>query len=380
ELGPLKVTGTMAEGVPFEAVAPEPLQLRVRPAIAAVRPWLPLQSLQIKAQLDNAGEVERGRPVTLTLEQEAQGATGDQLPSLESMLRSDDFRVYREQTVTDTRLANNGQTLIGKRVEYYTLVPHSGGRLQLPELRLGWWNVATATREASSVPIRTFAVAGESGPFGFSRSASHDGDDWRVFWRPLAGLLLLLIGYWGGVWWRGRPTPESVQVSAPMLPRLRLSVARAAAEAALALSISVRLLDPAPLLRRANQVVVGLTPKSARVYQCAREADGADDPTAWCLAFQQQACRGLQAGAREPLPRMADRIVSLRPGADSEQVLRLMQELDAALYNRQDIDFARWKRDFRRALRPGIGALRSVIANRVRRGHLPALNPEPQGF
>ena len=388
EVGPIKVTGTLAGGVPFEAVAAEPLRLQVRPPMAAVRPWLPLQSLQIKADLDSTGEVERGRPVTLTLELEAQGATGDQLPSLESMLRSDDFRVYREQTMTDTRLASNGSTLIGKRIEYFTLVPHRGGRLQLPELRLGWWNVDTASREASSVPIRTFSVTGESGPFGFSRKAAHDDDDWRVFWLPLAGVLLLLIGYWGGVWLRGQTSTdgerERASGSAAMLPRLRSRLARAAAGAGVstgrALTAAARLLNPTPLLRRTGALLAGLKPRSARVYQCARAADSAVDPAAWCLAFQQQACRNLQAQAREPLPRMADRIVDLRPGADREHVLRLMQQLDSALYNRQDIDFVRWKRDFRQALRPATGTLRSLVAARVRQAHLPALNPQPQRY
>ena len=392
EVGPLKVTGTLAGGVPFEALAREPLRLQVRPPMAAVRPWLPLQTLQIKAELDSNGEVERGRPVTLTLELEAQGATGDQLPSLESRLRSDDFRVYREQTMTDTRLAPNGNTLIGKRIESYTLVPHRGGRLQLPELRLGWWNVDTATREASSVPIRTFSVAGEAGPFGFSRSAANDNDNWSVFWLPLAGTLLLLIGYWGGVWLRGPASADAARDparapasgSATRLPGLRRRLARAAAGAgassAGALAASARLLNPTPLLRRAGGWLAGLKPRSARVYHCARAADSAVDPAAWCLAFQQHACRNLQAQAREPLPRMADRIVDLRPGADREHILRLMQQLDAALYNRQDIDFVRWKRDFRQALRPVTGTLRSLAAARIRRGYLPALNPQPPRY
>jgi hypothetical protein len=145
-----------------------------------------------------------------------------------------------------------------------------------------------------------------------------------------------------------------------------------------ALAASARLFDPTPLLRRARLALAKLTPRSTRVYQCAKAADSAPTPAAWCLAFQQQACRNLQAQVREPLPRMADRVVNLRPGADRAHVLRLMQQLDAALYNRQDIDFTRWKRDFRRALRPGTGTLRSLVAARVRRGHLPALNPEPQ--
>jgi len=373
-VGPIKVTGSLAGGVPFEAVAREPLRLQVRPPMVAVRPWLPLQSLQIRAQLDSAEAMERGRPVTLTLELEAQGATGDQLPSLEQTLRSDAFRVYREQTITDTRLTANGKVLIGKRIEAFTLVPQSGGRLQLPELRLGWWNVDTATREASTVPIRSFSVAGEPGAFGFTPSAGRgDGGNWRLVWLPLAAVILLLIGYWGGVWLRSRSSAEPK----PMRPRLTGALAAAASAGGRVLSSAARRLNPTPLLHRSRGALAALTPKSTRVYQCARAADGAHDPVAWCLEFQRHACRKLQASAREPLPRMADRINSLRPGADRKRVLRLMQQLDSALYNRQDIDFARWKRDFRRALRPGTGALRGLLAGPVRRGQLPPLNPQP---
>jgi hypothetical protein len=117
-----------------------------------------------------------------------------------------------------------------------------------------------------------------------------------------------------------------------------------------------------------------------RVYQCARAADSAEDPAAWCLAFQQQACRRLAAGAREPLPRMADRITALRPGADHARVQALMQQLDYALYNQGNINFPHWKQQFRRALRPGLGALGSVFAGRVRRGRLPSLNPRPAHY
>lgn len=387
EVGPIKVTGTIAGDIPFDAVARQPLRLQVRPPVAAVRPWLPLQTLRIKAELEDGVQIERGRPVTLMLELEAQGALGDQLPSLESMLRSDDFSVYREQTMTDSRLNASGNTLIGKRIEYYTLVPQTGGRLQLPQLRLGWWNVDTATREASSVPIRTISVAGEPGPFGFGDSREpDDGANRSLFWLPIAGLLLLLIGYWGGVWLRNRPNqtraPAARSGSAPKplpwLSRLRSALTGITSNSLRAIRTWVHRSRPTPLLRRAQRVLAQLRPKSARVYQCAMAANNADDPAAWCLAFQQQACRNLQASAREPLPRMADRIVDLRPGADRQRVLQLMQQLDSALYNRQEIDFTRWKRDFRHALRPGTGVLRGLVAGQVRHACLPALNPQPQ--
>ncbi len=373
DVGPLRVTGTLAAGVPFEAQASRSLELDVRPAISTVRPWLPLRSLRIDAELADSGAMARGRPVSLTIELTAEGAIGAQLPSLESQLRSEDFRVYREQTLTDTRLAENQRTLIGKRIEVYTLVPQSGGRLQLPELRLGWWNVETTSREASSVPIRVYQVAGESGPFGFAESTdTSEPGAWRAYWLPVAGIGLLLIGYWGGVWLRAKAYPGERR---PLVALLRDALLAAGKGLASGLGWLGRTLNPAPLLRWLGRRLTALAPASTRVYQCARVASAADDPAAWCLAFQQHACHRLSAGAREPLPRMADRITALRPGADRDAVQRLMRELDRALYNGNTIDFPRWKRDFRRALRPGLGVPRSLLEGRVRRARLPELNP-----
>ncbi|WP_295541517.1 hypothetical protein [uncultured Thiohalocapsa sp.] len=374
-LGPIKVTGTLAGGVPFEAVARQPIALDVRPPMPSVRPWLPLRTLRIDAELTEADAMARGRPVTLTLELEGEGAVGERLPSLEPMLRSEDFRVYREQTVTDTRLADSGRTLVGKRIEVYTLVPQSGGRMQLPELRLAWWNVETASREASSVPIRVFDVAGKSGPFGFSTAAdSRAGEDWQKYWLPVAGLALLLIGYWGGIWLRGRlPAGEG----GPLWPGVKRLAAAGSRLTGRGLGAAGRALSPMPLLRRLRHAAAALVPMSTRVYQCARAAEGAEDPAAWCETFQQQACRRLAAEAHEPLPRMADRITALRPGADRARVQALMQALDRALYHQGQIDFPRWKRELRRALRPGVGALANPSPARLRRARLPALNPRP---
>ncbi|MCF7990711.1 MAG: hypothetical protein K9M02_09735 [Thiohalocapsa sp.] len=380
EVGPMAVEGTLAGGAPFTAKAAQPLRLRVRPATAGVLPWLPLESLTLNLSLDEGGVIEEGRPVTLTLLMQAHGALGEQLPSLERMLSSEDFRVYREQTLVDTTLVDGGRRLLGKRTDYYTLVPHSGGRLHLPELRVNWWNVQTASRETSSEPIRTFSVAGESGPFGFGRSVERtDSGDWRWVWMPLAGLALVLAGYWGGVWWRSRPgSDKRGKAGAAPGPRVRTRLREAASAIAGSLAMAGSRLDPRPLLSRGLALYERLTPKSTRVYRCAVAAETAPDPATWATAFQTQACRQLRTPEREPLPKIADRLLQLRPGADGERIRTLMQELDNALYNGRDIDFKRWKKNFRRALRPGTGTLRSMAATRMRRGRLPALNPRPR--
>jgi hypothetical protein len=383
EVGPFKVSGTLAGGVPFTAVADSATKLNVRPVVASVRPWLPLQALRLTRDLDDGAPLEEGRPLTMTLRMEATGGTGEQLPDLEPMLTSDQFRAYREQTIIDTRLSDDERRLQGIRTEVYTLVPYSGGRLQLPEVRVPWWNVDTARRESSSVPIRTLSVTGESGPFGFGRmgsSLSDDTADLAWFWIPLGGVLLLLIGYWAGVWYRvSIPRRQAGDVQAgterqrrPLLRDLLRTVAGGLAALA-------RRLNPIPAARRigayARSRLKAWTPASMRVYRCAMDAERAASPSEWALLFQSNACSSLRSPSREPLPRVADRILRLRPGANAGKVRSLIQQLDVALYNGGELDIEQWKRDLRTALRPGWGAFAGILRQHVRRAHLPALNP-----
>jgi hypothetical protein len=395
DVGPFVIGGTLAGGLPFEARAAQPTRLRVRPAMAAVRPWLPLQGLTVSMALDDEANLAEGRPVTLTLTLEGRGALGEQLPSLEAKLQSsEDFRVYREQTLIDTELVDNGRQLLGTRTEYYTLVPQSGGRLHLPEVRIGWWNVDSATRETSGVAIRTLTASGDAGTFGFTRATERNAvGAWRWVWMPLAGVALLLVGYWGGVWLRGlrrgAPDPSPVAAptasagrdrSAPPKPERRRRLAQAMAGLGHRLAGHLSRLSLKPLGHLIRRQWQRLTPRSVRVYRCAVAAHDAPTPAAWALAFQNRVCwelPGHGSGTREPLPRIADRIVALRPGADGAKVRALLQRLDTALYNNEPIAFPHWKREFRRALRPGLGGLRSLFANRVHRARLPELNPRP---
>ena len=396
EVGPFKVSGTLAGGVPFSAVAAEPSRLEVRPPVARVQPWLPLRALRLTRELDETTPLSEGRPTTLTLRLEATGGLGTQLPSLESMLASNGFRAYREQTRVDTRLGDDGRTLEGTRTEVYTLVPYSGGRLQLPEVGVNWWNVEHDRRERSGVPIRTLSVAGEAGPFGFGQGAAAIGSDgWIWFWLPVGAILLLLIGYWAGVWYRlhgpgarsrskRRAGARRQGIRAPGRSRRIVETApHIGTRLAQALRHGLRRLDPrvpsAALWRHLRARLEALMPASVRVYRCALAAEQATSASEWALRFQSSACRSLSTPTREPLPRMADRLLRLRPGADGERVRALLQQLDQALYNGGELDLQRWKRELRCALRPGWGAgwetLGGLLGKRLQRPRLPALNP-----
>ncbi len=325
--------------------------------------------------------MEEGQPVTIALELKAVGATGSQLPSLEGTLDSPDFRVYREQTLTEGGLSADKRGLVGKRTEYYTLVPHSGGRLRMPQIQVAWWNVDKGTREVAGLPIRTLQVEGESGPFGLSRFANEGrGEGWGLFWLPIVGLVLLLLGYWGGVWYQRRAAagkgPLGAQVGASIGTAARSALAKVIAGTLAGASRIGRRLNPAPALAGVRKGLTQALPAPTRLWLCVGAADRQTGPAAWCQEFQEQTCRNLAFDPQEPLSGLADKLARVRPGADRTQIERLMQQLDGALYGRQEIDFPRWKRELRRSLRPRAGAARSLLATLTpRRVYLPELNP-----
>lgn len=389
EVPPLRVTGTSYGGGygygqmgsrRFDATTAEPIRLQVRPAMASVRPWLPLQDLTLKATLDSGEEVEQGQPVTLTLELTAVGATGSQLPSLESLLRSPDFRVYREQTLNEGKLSSDGHSLQGQRAEYYTLVPRADGKLQLPEIRLAWWNVTTGTKEYAGLPIRTLEADGESGPFGLSPAAGASADSGLSWvWLLLVGATLLALGYWGGVWYMGRLPGASAKTSEKWGVRERLGsgLSSAAATVSAGTASIVKRMNPAPLLGRIKPRLTNALPPSSRFLMCVRTANREADPAVWAERFEDLTCAHLQFDTQAPLPGVAGRILALRPGADRERIGSLMQQLDGALYGNQDIDFERWKKQFR----DQIGRRRGLVSLsgrklRLTRARLPELNPQ----
>jgi hypothetical protein len=381
-----RVTGEMAgdaygHAQRFDASGSEAIRLQVRPALTSVQPWLPLRALTLKASLDDH-PIKAGEPVSLMLELDAIGASGSQLPSLESFLESSDFRVYREQTQTEAKVSADGQRLEGKRTEHYTLVPRADGRLHLPELRLPWWNVTTGSREWVSLPAKlgggTVEEARAGARAGARAEESDSGAGW--LWLSLSSLLLPLIGFAAGLRYRGRV--GSSRQREPLGAGWRRRVRAVAGLTRRRLGRARDRLHPAPLWRRLGRHWRGLLPASSRFLFCLSAANREREPVVWARRFQSEACRHLPTAVQTPgagvLPGLAGQVLRLRPSADPDQVIRLLRQLDGALYGGQDIDFGRWKRDFARQVGRIQGLLRTRGGKpRLERPRLPALNPSP---
>ena len=347
----------------FSIAADSPLVLQVLPANPAVTPWLPLNDLRLRVYMNAVGPAKEGVPVTLTLELLARGALGSQLPSLEAQLKSDDFRAYRDSVSTRDSISLGGTEFRGARKETYTIIPLQDGWIQLPGIQVAWWDIDT------KLPM----LAGHSGQdavtdAGVSRRAEVATGTAKFsaafFWAPLLIFMGLVIGYWFGAWARTRPY---LRAAGTWLSAKRQRFMQHTA-------VAGKKLSPARSLVKLRSGLARLLPGNVRLWLCARCIENEDKPDVWCNQFRSRICAHLDISRHAPITAIAEKIIELQPLAEPASLRALAQSMDNAVYGARPLDFAAWKKDFRRQLRPRLYRRRR---SRLRHASkiLPALNP-----
>ncbi len=364
----IHVSGTLSgSGERFEIASPASILLQVQPAVPGIEPWLPLHGLILQSYLKGADQPVAGSPLSMVVDISAIGASGGQLPSFERALKSSDFHVYREKSDIEGRLSSDGRFLLGHRTEVFTLVPQHGGKVQIPELRINWWNVDTQRAETATVPIRQLVARGEPGSLQgrLDALALSSGD--LLLWIPLIGLFSATIGFWILAWLRHKPFIRVVE------EELRVIIGFSARR----FHDFLIWLAPIRRLQRLRQLFVRSLPRSFRLWFCVRLVDGEDDPAVWAYMLKFLANKHLGLPAQLPLLELGRRLSEIHPRSDPRVMDALMQELDNALYGGGNIDFPSWKQRFRRQLRPTWLPAPGNDRPRPRqpRQHLPDLNP-----
>ncbi|UXI69001.1 BatD family protein [Tahibacter amnicola] len=146
------------------------LVIKARPADSGSGPWLPAESVELRAEGAGAsvghsaikGKV--GEPVTLTLTVQAKGQTFEQIPEL-TLPEVDGAEVYPDKAVTRTR--DDGDWVYGERSRKFAIVPSRPGTLHVPAVTLEWWNTQTntmATATTAAFDITVEGVAGAAAP------------------------------------------------------------------------------------------------------------------------------------------------------------------------------------------------------------------------
>ena len=172
-----------------------------------------------------------GEPITRTITITAEGLTAAQLQALE-IPDGGQYRLYSDQAITADKLALSGVS--GERIEGMAIVPTQTGLLELPDIKLRWWDTGAKRFREASVPGASYQVlpAAHSSPNELSPPAiaaditglTISEQDTTTLpknsvitpWLLASNLLFLLTTLvFALLWWRRRRTaPESVLESA----------------------------------------------------------------------------------------------------------------------------------------------------------------------
>ena len=145
--------------------ASEALEMTVNPPAETdpALPWIPARALQLLDLSDPVETVTAGQPVTLKVQLQALGLSGEQLPEI-SLPEVEGLRLYPDQPVRETRV--EGDDVVGIQLQRIAVIPERSGELTIPGISVNWWNTQTDIRETASLAPRTIRVlpAANAGP------------------------------------------------------------------------------------------------------------------------------------------------------------------------------------------------------------------------
>ncbi len=229
------------------------LNVRAEKALAGAT-WIPARNVRITDSVDiPGGQAEQGQALTRTVRLEISGQLHTQVPDLNWPLPPrDKAQSFAEEAQRTTQ--TEGAGVVAVVVQKFVHIPQSDA-LELPAVRLPWFNTETATWEQARLPARQLAVkntapppatttptAPQTDPTASAETADSappaaDANALR-WWRALAlgtsaGWLITLLG-WGWLARRGGRTPPGnvspdagEQASRRQLHREVLQAARA---------------------------------------------------------------------------------------------------------------------------------------------------------
>lgn len=135
------------------------LHIKPKPeAFPASAVWLPATSLKL-SETWSSDEFRVGEPVTRNLTTIAEGLRVEQLPSfLNSDSIGDKVKFYTDQpqAVDD----KNAQGFVAKRVESAAVVISEPGEVDIPAIRVPWWDINEDKLRYAEIPARRVRVEG----------------------------------------------------------------------------------------------------------------------------------------------------------------------------------------------------------------------------
>jgi hypothetical protein len=187
--------------------------------------WLPARDVQLSEEWSRPpDEMEAGEPVTRVVTLSALGQIETQLPAIETP-EVDGLNIYADKPELGRSLESGG--IRGVRRDQYAIIGLAGGQVELPAVRVPWWDLEAGEWKVATLPARTLEIKGVQAPRPLEPpvaeatpvdaetpepSATTTPEEavavvtfWQRATEILAVLWLLTLAAW---WWSSRSRPR----------------------------------------------------------------------------------------------------------------------------------------------------------------------------
>jgi len=206
--------------------------------------WLPARELELSERWSrDPDEVAAGEPITRNVTISALGQLETQIPVIEPPV-VDGVNVYPDRPELSRQVQVGG--IRGVREDQYAMIGVTPGVVQLPAMKLPWWDVDAAEWRVASLPQRALHVlpssepaANQAAPTVAASTAESPPASivtvhspfWRLTAEGLAAIWVLTVIAW---WLSARPKREPREPEPPPLHRQQARYLKAARKAAIA--------------------------------------------------------------------------------------------------------------------------------------------------
>jgi hypothetical protein len=152
-------------------VASKPVKITVKSPEENVNPWLVLSDLQIDEELkdlqfnqqENRYLAKVGEPINRKIRLTAYGKSGESLPDIEPLFKTEDFKIYADTPEFTKEIIPGEQPITerlkGVKTQNFTFIPQKAGMLNLPELSIKYWNLKEGKIETSNLPAKIITAS-----------------------------------------------------------------------------------------------------------------------------------------------------------------------------------------------------------------------------
>jgi len=167
--------------------------------------WLPSESVTIEESWQIPDSIKAGEPITRKISLVALGVSEQQLPRL-NLPGTEKFAVYPDQAERITGELNGLPA--AKLSQSFAFIANQAGDIEIPEVKIPWWDTKTKVQRWASLPARTIHIGdipkgtglsdqgqGTSSPVQTQQRMTPDSTNW-IQWLFLGLWLLTALGWW----------------------------------------------------------------------------------------------------------------------------------------------------------------------------------------